>query len=125
MGLVLLKPQWYHGLEEGQGKEEEFDVIKCFAVGSSWKVLTDEKLGQLISKIKMEEREVFPGSTLETPSASLPQATSNGTTLPGDIAKTTEVASETTKQPNTPNTCLLYTSPSPRDRQKSRMPSSA
>ena len=29
------------------------------------------------------------------------------------------------KRPNTPNTCLLYTSPSPRDRQKSRMPSSA
>ena len=27
--------------------------------------------------------------------------------------------------PNTPNTCLLYTSPSPRDRQKARMPSSA
>ena len=26
---------------------------------------------------------------------------------------------------NCPNTCLLYTSPSPRDRQKSRMPSSA
>ena len=30
-----------------------------------------------------------------------------------------------TEDPNTPNTCLLYTSPSPRDRQKSRMPSSA
>ena len=27
--------------------------------------------------------------------------------------------------PISPNTCLLYTSPSPRDRQKSRMPSSA
>ena len=27
--------------------------------------------------------------------------------------------------PVEPNTCLLYTSPSPRDRQKSRMPSSA
>ena len=26
---------------------------------------------------------------------------------------------------NNPTTCLLYTSPSPRDRQKSRMPSSA
>ena len=26
---------------------------------------------------------------------------------------------------NTPSSCLLYTSPSPRDRQKSRMPSSA
>ena len=28
-------------------------------------------------------------------------------------------------QSQTPGTCLLYTSPSPRDRQKSRMPSSA
>ena len=27
--------------------------------------------------------------------------------------------------PGYPNGCLLYTSPSPRDRQKSRMPSSA
>ena len=27
--------------------------------------------------------------------------------------------------PKPPNTCLLYTSPSPRDRQKYRMPSSA
>ena len=88
----------YQG-EEGQGKEEEFDVIKCFAVGSSWKVLTDEKLGQLISKIKMEEREVFPGGTLETPPAPLPQATSDDTTLPDDIAKTTEVASKTIKLP--------------------------
>ena len=33
--------------------------------------------------------------------------------------------SPTKTMPNTPNTCLLYTSPSPRDRQKSRMPSSA
>ena len=29
------------------------------------------------------------------------------------------------RQQTSPNTCLLYTSPSPRDRQKSRMPSSA
>ena len=28
-------------------------------------------------------------------------------------------------RPETPDPCLLYTSPSPRDRQKSRMPSSA
>ena len=32
---------------------------------------------------------------------------------------------EKRSQPNTPNTCLLYTSPSPRDRTRSRMPSSA
>ena len=29
------------------------------------------------------------------------------------------------RSPYFPDTCLLYTSPSPRDRQKSRMPSSA
>ena len=29
------------------------------------------------------------------------------------------------RDPSTPNTCLLYTSPSPRDRTRSRMPSSA
>ena len=33
--------------------------------------------------------------------------------------------SAATRNPNTPNTCLLYTSPSPRDRTRSRMPSSA
>ena len=32
---------------------------------------------------------------------------------------------EFTDSPNTPNTCLLYTSPSPRDGLLSRMPSSA
>ena len=35
--------------------------------------------------------------------------------LPGTLALSTDQAA----------TCLLYTSPSPRDRQKSRMPSSA
>ena len=94
---------------EGQGKEERYDFIKCSAVGSFWKVLTDEKLGQLISKVKMEKREVFPSSTLEAPPASLPQASSNNTTLPGDITKTTEVASETTKLP----TAVSNSPPSP------------
>ena len=32
---------------------------------------------------------------------------------------------DVTISPNTPNTCLLYTSPSPRDGLLSRMPSSA
>ena len=85
--------------EGSQGEEEKYDFVKCLAVGSSWKVLTDEKLGQLISKVKMEKRKVFPGSTLEAPPASLPQASSNDATLPGDITTTTEVASETTKLP--------------------------
>ena len=39
------------------------------------------------------------------------------------LSKTINTDSE--NRPNTPNTCLLYTSPSPRDRTRSRMPSSA
>jgi aspartate/glutamate racemase len=35
------------------------------------------------------------------------------------------VSNETEKRGEIISTCLLYTSPSPRDRQKSRMPSSA
>ena len=44
-------------------------------------------------------------------------AENNGTT------KASQVRAR--KAPNTPNTCLLYTSPSPRDGLLSRMPSSA
>ena len=56
----------------------------------------------------MEKREVFPGGTLETPPASLPQASSNDATLPDGITTTTEVASETTKLPT-----AVSNSPSP------------
>ena len=40
-------------------------------------------------------------------------------------AKNTECTFRLTNAANAAYTCLLYTSPSPRDRQKSRMPSSA
>ena len=39
--------------------------------------------------------------------------------------RSTPYTSRIEKQGVTAYTCLLYTSPSPRDRQKSRMPSSA
>ena len=42
-----------------------------------------------------------------------------------DTAFITELASPTVGCITWPQSCLLYTSPSPRDRQKSRMPSSA
>ena len=47
--------------------------------------------------------------------------------LPGSGEETSEPQStdEEATHNTSPNTCLLYTSPSPRDRQKSRMPSSA
>ena len=48
--------------------------------------------------------------------------------LSNQLRSYTIIASQIDAQHNIdpkPNTCLLYTSPSPRDRQKSRMPSSA
>ena len=42
---------------------------------------------------------------------------------PNEISKWEDLIAAVT--PETKHTCLLYTSPSPRDRQKSRMPSSA
>ena len=46
-------------------------------------------------------------------------------TIPKDCANTTFDNGSANPNPSTPKPCLLYTSPSPRDRQKSRMPSSA
>ena len=43
----------------------------------------------------------------------------------GDILQRTVRWQLAKRQAGTHKTCLLYTSPSPRDRQKSRMPSSA
>ena len=44
--------------------------------------------------------------------------------VPGTCASSTRGIAAGGENPS-PGTCLLYTSPSPRDRQKSRMPSSA
>ena len=41
------------------------------------------------------------------------------------VSRTEEILLSRTKEILLSRTCLLYTSPSPRDRQKSRMPSSA
>ena len=69
---------------------------------------------------------------------SVPQSQTDGV-VPNILQSTTSVPMATTTSPPTynvthqsrqssqepPNTCLLYTSPSPRDRTRSRMPSSA
>ena len=49
--------------------------------------------------------------------------TAEGSVLRTDLQTALAYGSQTAF--NISNTCLLYTSPSPRDRQKSRMPSSA
>eukprot|EP01015_Nassula_variabilis_P016192 TRINITY_DN245_c0_g1_i7.p1 TRINITY_DN245_c0_g1~~TRINITY_DN245_c0_g1_i7.p1 ORF type:complete len:133 (-),score=51.99 TRINITY_DN245_c0_g1_i7:16-414(-) len=57
-----------------------------------------------------------------------PQQPANQTpqeTKPQDVKKPVTEEEEESIQDNKSEDCLLYTSPSPRDRQKSRMPSSA
>ena len=64
------------------------------------------------------------GTTTPTPDTTQPDVT---ITIP-DVEPTPDTTRPPTTRPRTtrpPTTCLLYTSPSPRDRQKSRMPSSA
>ena len=46
-------------------------------------------------------------------------------TMPEEVEAETTPEPQVSVQPAPPKACLLYTSPSPRDRQKSRMPSSA
>ena len=60
-------------------------------------------------------------------SVAFPSITFNAPQLPGGVLPTAAVTDVTAVQGNvTANgTCLLYTSPSPRDRTRSRMPSSA
>ena len=51
--------------------------------------------------------------------------TQNNNDMPWEFDPSTTIVRVNPAAPNTPNTCLLYTSPSPRDRTRSRMPSSA
>ena len=54
------------------------------------------------------------------------QTTQTQVIIPEYIEKPTEIlANELLAQAQQPLTCLLYTSPSPRDVEESRMPSSA
>ena len=68
------------------------------------------------------------GAQSEAPAGS--QSASSGQSL-GEYARRVRKPGETSSKPkvfdndNLPKTCLLYTSPSPRDMRRSRMPSSA
>ena len=61
----------------------------------------------------------LPPDTKDIPSLDITQMASLYVSVKGQHKALDEVAKKSK------HTCLLYTSPSPRDRQKSRMPSSA
>ena len=53
-------------------------IAQGIAIGSSWEVLDDDKLGELISQIDMEKTKTFPSNTPQTTEYSPRQATSAG-----------------------------------------------
>ena len=74
------------------------------------------------------EAEASSVSSVDEPAAGAGGAESGepASSVAAEVAEATEaVESEVAAEPELSPDCLLYTSPSPRDRQKSRMPSSA
>ena len=69
--------------------------------------------------------EVAPTDSTDKPEVALPDSASQMWDTPSDSTAKPEVALPDSTATQDPNTCLLYTSPSPRDRTRSRMPSSA
>ena len=61
--------------EKHKDREAYIYFTKGIAVGSSWKVMDDVKLGQLISQIDMEKTKTFPSNTPYTTDNLLSQAT--------------------------------------------------
>ena len=55
-------------------------IAQGIAIGSSWEVLDDDKLGELISQIDMEKTKTFPSNTPHTTEYSPQQATAAGNT---------------------------------------------
>ena len=93
-------------------------------IWSGTKIVVDPGSGTKPTKVATATATATPTATATaTPTAT---ATSTSTDTATSTATTTATSTATTTATSTStNTCLLYTSPSPRDRQKYRMPSSA
>ena len=81
--------------------------------------------GMGATEVPTSDQSIFtkPPITSETPPVETPPVAEAPVQITPPPATTPTVQTPPTDTPST--TCLLYTSPSPRDRQKSRMPSSA
>ena len=86
---------------------------------------TDQRVeGNVVDFIGHKER-IFHVGRLDKPSEGLLLMTNDGDIVNKILRAGNKHEKEYIVTTDRPITCLLYTSPSPRDRQKSRMPSSA
>ena len=90
--------------------------MSTWAAKRFWKDATvEESSGQYIILLDGRLVKTPAKATLKVPNAAMAQA----------IAEEWQAQEEKINPETMPNTCLLYTSPSPRDEVLSRMPSSA
>ena len=90
-----------------------------------WRRRGGSILGMTATPWRMSNEEGFPRYTKLITGPTLHDLVQQGYLSNIEYYSTVHIPITGRPTPNTPNTCLLYTSPSPRDRQKSRMPSSA
>ena len=122
--------------EDQQRQDEEIAVLDSLIKGVSYLYIIDNTTGTAVSRSGQISSNTGFYSNINT--FSFGTADANGTTTPsmsnGDIIEIYNAEENKTNRfkitdasgaPTVVNVCLLYTSPSPRDSQKSRMPSSA
>ena len=107
------------GQEEGAS---EYDDIVL--TGRLHAAFADDNLTKIAAETDSDkEQEANP--FLEIRQAVIAAGNKNNQKLERPEPLAQEKSDPDTADPNTPTSCLLYTSPSPRDRTRSRMPSSA
>src|SRR5665213_3011652 len=115
------------GLDQRQLKELRFlhgvDNVNWIAVSPSNTFAPGESTGFVLGR---DDMLVAPdGSSHLTPGTMAVAILNTRSKIPATFVSASRCAMSSLLQLACPGPCLLYTSPSPRDRQKSRMPSSA
>ena len=112
-----------------RGMKSYIYVFGLLVIGFVFYFLIKDKIFDSSSATKTESFEVPAPASIEIRQAPIypPRVVmASGPNPPSQEAPNNEVVIHGSPEPKDPYyDCLLYTSPSPRDRQKSRMPSSA
>ena len=115
-------------LDGKQGSEQRLAALIAWVTNSAGSDSADALLADIEETLSaMYSQDTSLLDTLLIASGNIDglRTESNNNFLALNETATTQGNAQNTKLQSLVDTCLLYTSPSPRDRQKSRMPSSA
>ena len=89
-------------------------------------VLQPAEIGQIALEYTIKQEDIDKGYVENIATAAAEVLSGNIHNTSDDITDVSDTGTNPTGEPiSNPNSCLLYTSPSPRDKRQSRMPSSA